>query len=138
MQESELSQVHRLQRRKWYRRPASRRSCRCEYHHLVFTIPSQLADLAEYNDVLIYDILFQSAAEALLYVGEHWSWLLARLGFNAILHSWGSSFMQLHPHLHILASGGRSVLGWHALGVACQPGPSSPRRCCARSFASGF
>jgi hypothetical protein len=41
-----------------------------------------------------------------LFHGEHWSWLPARLGFNAILHTWGSSFMQLHPHLHFLVPGG--------------------------------
>ncbi len=121
-------------RRQWY---AARRQevLPVEYHHLVFTIPSQLADLAEYNDVLIYDILFQSAAEALLYVGEHW--LGAWLGFNAILHSWGSSFMQLHPHLHILVpAGGLSLDGtrW----VAMSAGSEFPEELLREEFRKRF
>ncbi len=103
-------------RRKWFE---ERREeiLPVEYHHLVFTIPQQLADLAEYNDVKIYDILFHAVAEALLYVGKRWKVLEADLGFTAVLHTWGS-LLQLHPHIHILVpAGGLSfdAARWNAM-----------------------
>src|SRR5437870_3256239 len=35
------------------------------YYHLVFTLPAAIADIAYYNKVVIYDLLFKVAAEAL-------------------------------------------------------------------------
>ena len=116
VQESQLSQVQWRSNAGSGSKTGVKRSCRCEYHHLVFTIPSQLADLAEYNDVVIYDILFTAAAEALLYVGEHWKPLMAQLGFTpcstagARRHATASA----HP---CRPSGGRSITRWHQLGV---------------------
>ena len=92
------------ERRKWYE---ARREeiLPVVYHHLVFTLPWQLGNLAEYNDTTIYDMLFAAAADALLYVGKHWAHLKAQLGFTAVLHTW-NSLLLLHPHVHILVPAG--------------------------------
>jgi hypothetical protein len=35
-----------------------------EYHHLVFTLPAAVAELARHNPRLIYDLLFEAASQS--------------------------------------------------------------------------
>jgi hypothetical protein len=76
-----------------------------EYFHVVFTLPEQIAELAFYNQDVLYGILFRAASETLLTLGADPKHLGAQLGFFAILHTWGQNLL-FHPHLHIVVPGG--------------------------------
>ncbi len=75
------------------------------YFHVVFTIPSELNEVALSHPKEVYDILFQAAWETLKQFGENPKHLGAKVGMISILHTWGQS-MQLHPHLHCIVPGG--------------------------------
>ncbi|MCP4993838.1 MAG: transposase, partial [Gammaproteobacteria bacterium] len=97
-----------------------------DYYHLVFTLPSQISDIAYYNKSVIYGILFRAAAETLCTIAADPKHLGARIGVTLVLHTWGSA-MTHHPHVHgIVPGGGLSLDGerW----VACKPGFFLPVR----------
>jgi hypothetical protein len=76
-----------------------------EYFHIVFTLPEQIAELAFYNQEVMYGLLFRAASETLLTLGADPKHLGAQLGFFAILHTWGQNLL-FHPHLHVVVPGG--------------------------------
>jgi predicted Zn-ribbon and HTH transcriptional regulator len=76
-----------------------------EYFHVVFTLPRLLAPLALQNQRLVYGILFRAAAETLLQIAADPRHLGARIGFLAVLHTWGQN-LHHHPHLHCVVPGG--------------------------------
>jgi len=80
-----------------------------EYFHVVFTLPQLVAPLALQNQQLIYGLLFRAAAETLLRIAADPRRLGARIGFLAVLHTWGQN-LHHHPHLHCVVPGG---------GIAC-------------------
>jgi hypothetical protein len=89
------------------------------YFHIVFTLPNQIADIAYQNKRVIYGLLFQASAEAMLTIAADPKHLGAQIGFTAVLHSWGSA-MTHHPHVHMIAPGG----GLSADGerwISCRP-----------------
>jgi hypothetical protein len=73
------------------------------YFHTIVPLPSELSWLALYNRQFIYDLLFAKAAEMLKEVAA--SHGLARIGFFAVLHTWGQKLQQ-HVHLHLVVVGG--------------------------------
>jgi len=75
------------------------------YFHLVFTLPGPIADIAYQNKRVIYDILFKASAETMLTIAADPKHLGARIGFTAVLHTWGSA-MTHHPHVHMVVPGG--------------------------------
>ncbi len=75
------------------------------YFHLVFTLPKAIADIAYQNKSVIYDILFKASAETMLTIAADPKHLGARIGFTAVLHTWGSA-MPHHPHIHMIVPGG--------------------------------
>jgi len=75
------------------------------YYHVTFTLPHMLNPLVGYNRDLIYNLLFDGAAETLLQFGRDPKWLGALIGFYGILHTWGGKLWQ-HLHLHFIVSGG--------------------------------
>src|SRR5437763_9502007 len=75
------------------------------YFHVVFTLPGPIADIAYQNKAVIYDLLFKAAAEATLTIAADPKHLGARIGFTAVLHTWGSTLTH-HPHAHIIVPGG--------------------------------
>lgn len=75
------------------------------YFHIVFTLPGSLAPLALQNKRVVYDILFQAASQALLEIAEDPKHLGAKIGFLAILHTWGQVLLH-HPHVHYVVPGG--------------------------------
>ncbi len=79
------------------------------YFHVVFTLPSQIGRLALQNPKLIYGILFRTAAATLLETAADPRLLGARIGFLAVLHTWGQN-LHLHPHLHCVVPGGGIAL----------------------------
>ncbi len=102
------------------------------YYHVVFTVPSEVADIAFHNKAVVYDILFKAASQTLLTIAADPKHLGARIGVTAVLHSWGSALTH-HPHIHcIVPGGGLSPDGqsW----VACRPRFFLPVRVLSRLF----
>jgi hypothetical protein len=104
----------------------------CEYFHVVFTLPAELAALALQNKRQMYDLLFRATADTLQSVAADPQYLGAQIGFFCILHSWGQS-LNFHPHLHcVVPGGGISLDGSH--WVACRPGFFLPVDILSRRF----
>ena len=103
-----------------------------DYYHLVFTLPAPISDIAYQNKAVIYDLLFQAAAETLLTIAADPKRLGARLGITAVLHTWGSALMH-HPHIHCIVPGGGLSLDGERW-VACKSGFFLPVRVLSRLF----
>lgn len=103
-----------------------------EYFHVVFTVPNQIAAIAFYNKKAVYSILFRAAAETLLTIAGDPKHLGARIGFFAILHSWGQNLLH-HPHLHCVVPGG-GFSEDHQRWTGCRPGFFLPVRVLSRLF----
>jgi hypothetical protein len=76
-----------------------------DYYHLVFSVPHALVPLIWQNKKVLFTLLFESTAAALLEVAADPKHLGAELGFLSILHTWGQT-LQPHPHLHCVVPGG--------------------------------
>ena len=75
------------------------------YFHVVFTLPHLLGPLALQNNRVVYGILFRAVSETLLEVAADPKRLGAKIGFLAVLHTWGQNLLH-HPHVHCVAPGG--------------------------------
>jgi predicted RNA-binding Zn-ribbon protein involved in translation (DUF1610 family) len=75
------------------------------YFHVVFTIPDKLNKLFLANQVNCYNILFRTVNQTMQGFAENPKFLGARIGFLAILHTWGQN-LHYHPHLHLLVPAG--------------------------------
>ena len=102
------------------------------YYHLVFTLPAPVADIAYQNKAAIYAILFKATAQTLLTIAADPKHLGARIGFTAVLHTWGSA-MTHHPHLHCIVPGGGLAPDGRRW-IACRPGFFLPVRVLSRLF----
>jgi len=102
------------------------------YFHLVFTLPTEIADIAYQNKAVVYDLLFKASSEALLTIAADPKHLGARIGLTAVLHTWGSA-MTHHPHIHMIVPGGGLSLDG-ASWVACRPSFLLPVRVLSRLF----
>jgi hypothetical protein len=102
------------------------------YHHLVFTLPAQISDIAYQNKAVTYDLLFKASAEALMTIAADPKHLGARIGVTAVLHTWGSA-MTHHPHVHMIVPGGGISLDGERW-VSCRPGFFLPVRVLSRLF----
>ena len=103
-----------------------------EYYHVVFTLPEPLRDVAYQNQTVVYNILFQAAAETLLTIARDPKHLGAGIGVTLVLHTWGSTLVH-HPHVHgIVPGGGFSVDGRQWL--ACRRGFFLPVKVLSRLF----
>ncbi len=77
------------------------------YFHVVFTLPTAIAEVAYQNKAVVYGILFKAAAETLRVIAADPKHLGAEIGMVAVLHTWGQA-LQHHPHLHCVVPGGGS------------------------------
>ena len=75
------------------------------YFHVVFTLPTEVADIAWQNKAVVYDLLFRAASETMMRIAADPRHLGARIGITAVLHTWGSA-MTHHPHVHMIVPGG--------------------------------
>ncbi len=106
------------------------------YFHVVFTLPEMIGPLALQNPRAVYGILFQAAAETLLEVAATPRRLGAKIGFLAVLHTWGQNLMH-HPHLHcVVPGGGLSPDG--SRWIPCREGFFLPVRILSRVFRGKF
>ncbi len=79
------------------------------YYHIVFTLPQELGPLALQNKRVLYGLLFRAAAETLSTIARDPKHLGAKIGFTAVLHTWGQRLLH-HPHLHcVVPAGGLSA-----------------------------
>jgi hypothetical protein len=102
------------------------------YHHVVFTLPAPIADIAYHNKAVIYDALFKAAAETLVTIAADPKHLGARIGLTAVLHTWGSALTH-HPHVHVIVPGG-GIAPDGQRWIACRPGFFLPVRVLSRLF----
>ena len=79
------------------------------YFHVVFTLPTEVADIAFHNKAVVYDLLFHAASETMLTIAADRKHLGARIGITAVLHTWGSALTH-HPHVHMIVPGGGITL----------------------------
>ena len=99
-----------------------------EYHHVVFTLPAALAELARRRPRLAYGLLLSASGAAVLELAADPKYLGARVGLVSVLHTWGQT-LTLHPHVHVLATGG---------GLSCDRRGEVDERPCWRSCRPGF
>ena len=99
-----------------------------EYHHVVFTLPAEVAAVALANPAVVYGMLFQAASAALREVAADPKSLGAQVGVVAVLHTWGQN-LHHHPHLHGLVTGG---------GLSCDRSGRVHASPCWRSCRPGF
>jgi hypothetical protein len=102
------------------------------YFHLVFTLPSPIADIAYQNKAVLYDLLFKAAAEATITIAGDPKHLGARIGITAVLHTWGSA-MTHHPHVHMIVPGG-GISADGSRWVSCRSRFFLPVRVLSRLF----
>jgi hypothetical protein len=89
------------------------------YFHVVFSLPSQIADIAYQNKAVIYDLLFKASSETMLTIAADPKHLGAHIGILSVLHTWGSALTH-HPHVHMIVPGGGFSLDGNSW-VSCQP-----------------
>jgi hypothetical protein len=102
------------------------------YFHVVFTLPTTIANIAYQNKAVIYDLLFKTSAATMLTIAADPKHLGARIGITAVLHTWGSALTH-HPHVHMIVPGGgiaRDGSHW----VPCRKGFLLPVRVLSRLF----
>jgi Putative transposase/Transposase zinc-binding domain len=104
----------------------------CEYFHVVFTVPQQIAAIAWQNKKVVYGILFRATAETLRTIAADRRHLGAEIGFFAVLHTWGSNLSH-HPHLHCVVPGG-GVSSDGSRWISSRPGFFLPVRVLSRLF----
>jgi hypothetical protein len=107
-----------------------------EYFHVVFTLPDAFNSLALSNKRVVYGVLFQAVSQTLLEVAANPKRLGAKIGFLAILHTWGQN-LSLHPHVHCVVPGG-GLLPDGTRWIACRPGFFLPVRVLSRVFRGKF
>ncbi len=75
------------------------------YLHMVFTVPQKLNKLFLYNQQACYNILFRTVKQTLDVFADNKEFLGARIGYTAVLHTWGQN-LQYHPHIHLVVPAG--------------------------------
>jgi hypothetical protein len=114
-----------------------------EYHHLVFTLPAEVAELARHSPRLIYSLLFEAASQTVREVAADPKHLGAQVGLTAVLHTWGQT-LSLHPHLHVMATGGglscdrTGEIDESPVWKSCRPGFFLPVRVLSALFKGKF
>jgi hypothetical protein len=131
-----LSRARWLERESAYLLPV-------EYHHVVFTLPAELAELAASNASALYNLLMQSAAETLREAAANPKRLGAQVGVLMVLHTWGQN-LHHHPHVHCVVTGGglscnaRGEVDASPRWLSCRPGFFLPVRVLSRLFRGKF
>jgi hypothetical protein len=114
-----------------------------EYHHVVFTLPAELAELAARHPSALYHLLMSSAATTLREVAANPKRLGAQVGVLMVLHTWGQT-LHHHPHVHCVVTGGglscnvKGVVDASPRWVSCRPGFFLPVRVLSRVFRGKF
>lgn len=102
------------------------------YFHVVFTLPSAVAEIAFQNKAIVYALLMRISAETLQTIAANPRWLGAEIGVTAVLHTWGQA-MTHHPHVHCVVPGG-GLSTDRSRWIKCRPGFFLPVRVLSRLF----
>ena len=73
------------------------------HFHVVFTLPSELRQLATFAPRAVYGALFHAAQRTLLEMGQRR--FQGTLGATLVLHTWTRE-LSFHPHVHAIVTGG--------------------------------
>ena len=122
-------------REKWLRK-RQKELLPVDYYHLVFSVPHRLVPLIWQNKRLLFTLLFQTAAGALLEVASDPRHLGAEIGFLSILHTWGQT-LKAHPHIHCVVPGG-GLLPDHTCWVSSRSSFFLPVKVLSRVFRGKF
>jgi hypothetical protein len=95
-----------------------------------------VAPLALQNQRIVYGTLFRAAAETLLQIAADPKHLGARIGFVAVLHTWGQN-LHHHPHLHCVVPGG-GIAPDRSRWIACRQQFLLPVKVLSRLFRAKF
>jgi len=106
------------------------------YFHVVFTLPDVFNGVALQNKRRVYAILFKAVSQTLTTIARDPKHLGARIGFLAVLHTWGQN-LQLHPHLHCVIPGG-GLSDDSRRWISCSPGFFLPVKVLSRFFRRTF
>lgn len=77
----------------------------CDHYQVVFTLPSELRELWQWNRRRLTSVLFRAVSATLLELLGSARHLGALPGITLALHSWSKS-LAVHPHVHALVTGG--------------------------------
>ena len=75
------------------------------YFHVVFTVPELLGRLIRSRQKLLFPVLMQAAARALIKLCRDPHYVGGQVGVMAVLHTSGRN-LSWHPHVHCLVTGG--------------------------------
>lgn len=75
-----------------------------EYFMATFTIPDSLRTPARSHQKIIFNLLFRSAAEAIMQLAQDKKYMGGQIGIVGILHTWARN-LSFHPHVHFLIPG---------------------------------
>ncbi|MCL4170893.1 UNVERIFIED_CONTAM: hypothetical protein GTU68_045955, partial [Idotea baltica] len=103
-----------------------------EYFHVVFTLPSQVADIAYQNKAEVYGLLFKASSETLRIIAANPKHLRVKIGMTSVLHtSRQRRVSNIAAHV-IVPGGGLSLDGkrWKN----CRPGFFLPVKVLSRLF----
>lgn len=73
------------------------------HFHVVFTLPSELRDLARFRPRVVFDALFQVTRDTLQSFAR--TRLQGQIGATLVLHTWTRE-LTFHPHMHAIVTGG--------------------------------
>ena len=76
------------------------------YFHVVFTIDHIFNTLVAFNQILLFNLFIEVAAQLLKEFGQ--KYLGGEIGFSMVMHTWGQT-MQEHLHIHFIVTGGALV-----------------------------
>ena len=69
------------------------------------SLPDSIGSIALQNKKVVYNIIFRAVSETLRRIVADPKHLGARIGFLAVLHTWGQNLL-IHPHIHCVVPGG--------------------------------
>ncbi|WP_438270246.1 IS91 family transposase [Rhizobium mongolense] len=102
------------------------------YFHVVFTLPEPIAAIAYQNKALVLRPALSRHRRDAAHDRRRPQASRRRVGFFAVLHTWGQNLLH-HPHLHcVVPGGGFSPDGTRR--IACKPGFFLPVRVLSRLF----
>lgn len=104
-----------LRTEQWLEKTCSALLLKCDYYHVIFTVPHELNELWRWNRVGFGNALLGAVRETLLELLANPKWLGATPGIVLSLHTWGRN-LSIHPHVHALVTGGGwTCQGWRSL-----------------------
>lgn len=75
------------------------------YFLITATLPAELRGLAAKKTEIIYNILFQASAEAIMKLAQDPRFIGGDIGMTGVMHTWDKT-TGYHPHIHFLVPGG--------------------------------